>query len=280
MTSDERDILSRFEPRALRRVQRGEMYFDLVTARDLVRECRRRGIAVIGLEAFTLVPSGVIPAGRCIYDGSGHPAATWEGTVSGHAEIVEGLLEDWIEEPEGDRGGVHAVTLVLQGKDEWEKKHPPDPVPNKPCPACGSADTSRIFEIDRKGEPPASAGHELTYIEASLHRCHACRGGFVRYLDHDCFDWEDTWNIVRLLTLDAGNADLLDPLLSSCSRERDPLCACPLHESLRSSLDRVLSGTRGKAKPIEIVVNGSLPSFREPGSPDTPTGEMRRSVSS
>lgn len=119
------------------------------------------------------------------------------------------------------------------------------------------------MDIDLRGVPHSSAGHEHVYDWDVVLSCTGCEFGELRVYSHDCWShYEDEeWDMEWSGQLDAATLDLLRRSLSHCPDTSDPACACAAHVSLRKTsaythklrIDDAPRATLGTDRPFSTV---------------------------
>jgi hypothetical protein len=98
------------------------------------------------------------------------------------------------------------------------------------------------FVVAVDGMPPDDPDHSLYYRHTVIGRCPRCGRGQVERFDHDCFHWDEPWDMAGWWCLAAEDEQLLERAMRRCPLPRDGTCRCELHASLASSLARVKIG--------------------------------------
>lgn len=109
------------------------------------------------------------------------------------------------------------------------------------CPACEAATTPVVMVLADSGIPHGHPGHSVVYREMRVHRCE-CGAVFAFEVDHDCFDYEDTWTIVHVYWVAAEFAPAFLDAIAVCETPMHPTCSCPTHTELRRSLHAARMG--------------------------------------
>ena len=132
------------------------------------------------------------------------------------------------------------------------------------CIECGEP-LAPALVIEERGTPHGDPGHSYVFSEQTLGRCATGHGQLESY-SHDCWDYEDDWDLYWWFLLSAAaTAELLE-LARACPRPLAGTCECAVHRSLRESSER-LSATRGAISPsgerraarIALARDGDLP---------------------
>lgn len=93
------------------------------------------------------------------------------------------------------------------------------------------------MDIDLRGVPHSSAGHDHVYDWDIVLSCTGCEFGELRTYSHDCWshyedeDWDMEWSS----QLDAATLDLLRRSLAACPDTSAAACECAVHLSLRKT---------------------------------------------
>ncbi|MEU8328554.1 hypothetical protein [Micromonospora sp. NPDC048839] len=106
------------------------------------------------------------------------------------------------------------------------------------CVAC-RADLRTDVRIGRWGLPHGTPGHQVNYRWTSLSACPLCGAGLLVYFDHDCFrqPWEEPWDMDWSWPVAVDGVQQLNAALGRCPDLLHPSCECPVHRSLRDSIE-------------------------------------------
>jgi hypothetical protein len=95
----------------------------------------------------------------------------------------------------------------------WSVLHPVS-LARTDCLTCGHPRLQQQVVLSCRGIPHDRPGHELVYHHEVLARCSECRRGQLEKLDHDCFDFFESWDLYGWFVLDESDMDRLHQVLA------------------------------------------------------------------
>lgn len=100
------------------------------------------------------------------------------------------------------------------------------------CLSCGSDRLLDLIFIHESGTPHSELlKHQYTYGAVRGARCEACRKVMFESHDHDCFQYDEPWNMYWYAALEDASA--LENALQCCPAPSNPRCECALHALLQ-----------------------------------------------
>lgn len=133
------------------------------------------------------------------------------------------------------------------------------------CVAC-RADQRTVVRIGSWGVPHGTPGHQVNDRWISLFACPQCGAGLLVHFDHDCFHqlWEEPWDMDWSWPIAVDGVHQLNAALARCPDPLHPSCECPVHRSLRDSIESAPS--REVALTVALTEEG-LPQIRSAPMP-------------
>lgn len=103
--------------------------------------------------------------------------------------------------------------------------------------------------VEGRGVPHGRAGHQVVFDYTIVSDCSGCRRLHLENLSHDCWTYQEPWDLYSFYRLGRRSSALLRDLMTSCPRPLGRRCGCPLHRGLRRSLKwQIVSKTEGQMK--------------------------------
>lgn len=133
------------------------------------------------------------------------------------------------------------------------------------CVGC-RADQRTVVRIGSWGVAHGAPGHQVNYRWRSLFACPQCGAGLLVYFDHDCFHqpWEEPWDMDWSWPVAADGVQRLTAALARCSDPLQSSCECPVHRSLRDSIENALP----REVPVTVALTAEgLPQIRSAPMP-------------
>ncbi|MFX1451115.1 MAG: hypothetical protein ACFFCM_09755 [Promethearchaeota archaeon] len=106
----------------------------------------------------------------------------------------------------------------------------------KSCFNCDSKNLIPLMFLYHSGIPPGREGHNISYAHFIIVNCLDCGIGFIEKMDHDCWSYEEIWDLSEWYVLNKSNMELLKKILNMCPQPLSSLCTCSLHNTLRSEI--------------------------------------------
>ena len=97
------------------------------------------------------------------------------------------------------------------------------------CFECKRQGLTTTFVFSSRGTKHGEASHSFVYDYKLLATCPSCSAAHVEIFSHDCFSYDEPWDMYWWAALAPDQAALLAGLLAPCPRKLDPACSCPLH---------------------------------------------------
>lgn len=128
------------------------------------------------------------------------------------------------------------------------------------CATC-QVTRSSIVTIDRLGVPHGAPGHQVNYRWTCVYACPTCASGLLVHFDHDCFapPWEDPWDRDWTWQVAPDGIRRLHAALAGCPDPAQASCACPVHQSFRTSYE---SATPRRIALTIVLTDEGLPELR------------------
>lgn len=104
------------------------------------------------------------------------------------------------------------------------------------CVVCGGGLELRPWVLRCEGRPHGELGHQFVYELVRMSCCLSCGVGHIVYESHDCFSYDDPWEMCWLYLLDEKGAKSIKSLLGRCARSHEAEeCDCEAHEALQAN---------------------------------------------
>lgn len=110
------------------------------------------------------------------------------------------------------------------------------------CLICNSTPVQPMLNLTEEGVSHGEAGHNFTYSYRTLAVCEICGCGQLEYLDHDCFSYDEDWDMYWWYALGPSEVQQLCEALAACPAPLDACCMCAIHQALRASSRRLWGG--------------------------------------
>ncbi|MBN2006508.1 MAG: hypothetical protein JXA21_24365 [Anaerolineae bacterium] len=111
------------------------------------------------------------------------------------------------------------------------------------CLVCGKP-AQVLMELDEHGIPHGEPGHNVAYSYAVISVCGACGHGVLEKYSHDCWDYDEDWDMYWWYALAPGDVAELRRCLTGCPNPLNHACDCPVHVALRKSSEYAYGGVR------------------------------------
>lgn len=130
------------------------------------------------------------------------------------------------------------------------------------CPACEIVGLQPLCLIHQRGVPHGQEHHQTVYDHQILSHCSQCGHGQLESYSHDCWSYDEEWDMYWCYLLPPADVVALQGLLrDGCPTPLNGECPCALHDSLRRSAERIhtgvmhspLMGGTPKATPIRLL---------------------------
>ena len=92
------------------------------------------------------------------------------------------------------------------------------------------------FTAFEEGSPHDSPGHQLVYSYGAIAWCRSCGAGQVERGSHDCYQFDEPWEMHAWYLLDPPSYEELATAFETCPRHTWPGCDCPIHRALAESV--------------------------------------------
>jgi hypothetical protein len=109
----EEELLSNYRHKAVTPTA-GALYFPVSVAREILVDCRRYGLAVVGIEGNRVKDGVVYSRSDLIYDLSRHRASTWTEYASRSNDQAARVLDELQEMPD------LVLWLTILAEHEWQ----------------------------------------------------------------------------------------------------------------------------------------------------------------
>ncbi len=109
-------------------------------------------------------------------------------------------------------------------------------ISQKSCFNCKSKNLAPLMFIYHNGIPPGREGHNVVYGHFLIVECLDCRTGFIEKMDHDCWSYDEIWDLNEWYVLNEYNMGILKNILENCPQPLSSLCTCTLHKTFRSEI--------------------------------------------
>jgi hypothetical protein len=119
------------------------------------------------------------------------------------------------------------------------------------CLVCQAGSPESFAALREQGVPHGEKGHNVMHGYACVSLCRACGHGQVETHSHDCWSHDEPWDMYWWFVLEPAEVARLREVLGPCPARMNPGCACPAHEGLRHSSDRLYGGVRSAESPGE-----------------------------
>lgn len=107
------------------------------------------------------------------------------------------------------------------------------------CVECGQFSARLTFLLEEDGIPHGEPGHERRYLRLSLSHCANCGMGLLERDTHDCTNPAESWQRLERCVVWPADMPPLLQAVTDCPRAYDARCGCPLHQSLKGTLQPV-----------------------------------------
>ncbi|MFX0137211.1 MAG: hypothetical protein ACFFDN_26465 [Candidatus Hodarchaeota archaeon] len=109
-------------------------------------------------------------------------------------------------------------------------------ISQKSCFNCSSKNLAPLMFIYHTGIPPGREGHNVAYAHFLIVECLDCGTGFIEKMDHDCWSYDEIWDLNEWYILNEYNMETLKRILNICPQSLSSLCTCSFHNALRSEI--------------------------------------------
>ncbi len=103
------------------------------------------------------------------------------------------------------------------------------------CFTCGSGKLRPLIVLQKEGFPNGDPRHHITYHHEAIFGCDDCRAGYAEIRDHDCFQYDEIWDMDSVSPLDSEDISHFTECLPKCPEPISEKCECPVHKSLGAS---------------------------------------------
>ena len=132
------------------------------------------------------------------------------------------------------------------------------------CLVCGRQPLQLLLDLSAEGTPHGEAGHNFMYSRATVAVCGQCGHGQLEKYDHDCFSYDEDWNMYWWYALSPAEVARLRAALNNCPEPLNPECRCAVHQDLRESGEHLWGGVKHAFSPhgsaryawLQVVASG------------------------
>jgi hypothetical protein len=112
------------------------------------------------------------------------------------------------------------------------------------CLICSSNNIKVVLALKMRGIPHDKKDHKFVYDYNSIFICNDCDRAQLESYSHDCYSYDEDWDMWWWYVLDKLSSNYLRSLLVNCPNPLDYSCNCSLHLSLRESAERLWGGIK------------------------------------
>jgi hypothetical protein len=97
------------------------------------------------------------------------------------------------------------------------------------CFYCKATALVPRFLFSLEGLPHGAPGHNVTYAADCLSVCSSCGHGLLEHYSHDCWSYDDPWDMWWWLVVDPASIAVISRWSAACPTPMQPGCRCPAH---------------------------------------------------